>query len=103
MNETIAIGSRHIVVDLGDNIAGTLGGGQRGVHANAKTAIAVRIRRRNFNQRHVNGHGAAFKERFNLTQINRSVVGSAFVDGLSHIRADKIALCRKCPAISGAT
>src|SRR5438552_1833104 len=85
MNETIAISSWHIVVDLRDNIAGTLGGGQRGVNAYAETAKPVRVRWGDFNQGHVNGHGTALEEFFDFAEINRRVISTAVIDCLSHV------------------
>src|SRR6266568_4807439 len=85
MNETIAVGSRHIVVDLRDHVAGTLGGGQRGVHAYAETAKPVRVRWGDFNQGHVKGHGAALEEFFDFAEVNRGVMRTAVVDCLSHV------------------
>src|SRR6266566_4309319 len=80
MNETIAVGSRHIVVDLRDHVAGTLGGGQRGVHAYAETAKPVRVRWGDFNQGHVKGHGAALEEFFDFAEVNRGVINDGRAD-----------------------
>src|SRR5438270_9512708 len=89
MNETIAVSSWHIVIDLRDHVTGTLGGGQRGIYANAKTAKAVGIRRRNFYQSNINLHRARFEELFDFTEVNGSVVGATIVYGLANIGADK--------------
>ena len=37
MNVAVAVGARHLVVDLGDDKAGALGGGQGGVDADAES------------------------------------------------------------------
>src|SRR5436190_10971973 len=97
MNETIAVGSRHVVIDLRDYVASTLGGGQRGVHANAETAKTVRIRWGDFNQGHVNGHGAALEEFFDFAEINRRVIRTAVVDSLTHVGADKNRVVTEVP------
>src|SRR6516225_6861514 len=89
MNETIAISSWHIVVDLRDHIPGALGGGQRGVHANPKTAISVRIRRGDLNQGDVNRHCATLEQLFNFAEIDWSVVGTAVIDRLAYVRTDE--------------
>ena len=34
-------------------------------------------------------HGTALEQFFNLTEVDRRVVGAAIVDGLPHIRADE--------------
>src|SRR6185437_10970270 len=86
---TIAVSSWHIVIDLRDHVPGTLGGGQSGVHADAKTAKTVGIWRRHFDQGDIDRHRARFEELFDLTQINRSVVGAAVVDGFTNIGSDK--------------
>src|SRR5690348_17175084 len=95
MNKTIAVSSRHIVIDLREHVTGTLGGGQRGVHAYAKTAKAVGIWRRNFNQSNINRHRSRFKEFFDLAEINGSVVGAAVVDGYTNIGADEHSIVAK--------
>src|SRR5260370_16892361 len=98
MNETVAIGSWHVVVDLRDHIAGTLGGGKRGVNANAKTAEAMGIRWRNFDQRNINWHGAALEQFLNLAEVNRRVIGAAVVDRFPYIRTDKNSVVPKVPS-----
>src|SRR5215471_7645394 len=89
MNETIAVSSRHIVVDLRDNVAGTPGGCKRSVHAYTKTAKAVRVWRRHFDQGDINRHPAALEQFLDFTQVNRRVVGTAFVDRLPNVGADE--------------
>src|SRR5271166_6690724 len=89
MNEAVAVGTRHLIVDLRDYKARTLGRGQRRVHAHAEATEAVRIWRREFKQGDVNRHGAGLKQSFNLAEIDRSVVGPSFVNGLAHITANK--------------
>src|SRR5205807_1734754 len=70
MDEAVAVGARHIVVDLRHNVLGNLGGGQGGVDTNSEAAIAVRIGRRDLDQGNVNGHFTAFKQTFNFAEIN---------------------------------
>src|SRR5262249_47188206 len=89
MDETIAVGSRHIVVDLRDYEAGTLGGGQRGVHANAETAKAMGIWSGHFNQSDINRHGTAFEELFDFAEVDGHVVRAAIVNSLPHIQTDE--------------
>ena len=45
VNEAVAIGARHLVVDLRDHVVGALRGGQSGVDADAEAAEAVRVGR----------------------------------------------------------
>src|SRR6266516_1697818 len=85
MDETVAIGSRHVVVDLCDNVAGTLGGGQRGIHADAKAAITVGIGWGNLDQGNIDGHCTTLEQWFDLAQINRRIVGAAVIDGIPDI------------------
>src|SRR5205085_5912642 len=89
MDETVAVRARHLIVDLGHDVARALGGRQSRVHTNAKTAKPMRVRRRNFNQCDVERHGATFKKLFDLAEIDRRVVGATLVDRLTHVAADK--------------
>src|SRR5215813_2405502 len=89
MNETIAVGSRHIVVDLRDNVAGALGGCKRGIYPDTKTAKTVRVGRRNFGQSNCNRHRAALEQFLDFAQINWCVVGAAFVDCFPDVGADE--------------
>src|SRR5678815_5718183 len=89
MDETIAVSSRHIVVELRDHVAGALGGCQGSVHANAETAKAVRIRWRNLYQGHVNRHRTALEKLLNFAQVDWSVISATIVDRLAHIRANE--------------
>ena len=97
MNETVAVGARHLVIDLGHDVMRHLGRSQRGIHANPKTAEAVGIGRRNFDERHVNRHRAALKQAFNLAEVYGSVVGAALADGVAHIGPDEHGIVAKMP------
>ena len=68
---------------------GAFRGRQGGVDADAEAAESVGIGRRDFDQRHIDRHGAALKQPFNFAEVNWSVVGAAVVDGVAHVGADK--------------
>src|SRR5579872_3024713 len=89
MNEAVAVGARHVVVDLSDHVAGTFRGGQRSVHAYAETAETVGIRGRNFDQRDIDWHLAAFKQTLDLAEVDGSVVSATVIDSRSHVGPDK--------------
>src|ERR1700746_428806 len=95
MNETITVSSWHIVIDLRDNVAGTLGGGQRSIYTHAKTAETMRIRRRDLDQGDSNRHLASLKQLLNFAQINGRVVGTALVNGLAHVGTNENCIMAK--------
>src|SRR5215813_1248067 len=87
MDEAVAIGSRHLGVDLRKYTMRTLGRCERRIHTYAKATIPVRIRRRYLNERYVDRHLSALKQRLDLAQKNRSVIGAAFANSLADIAA----------------
>ena len=89
VDEAVAIGARHLVVHLGDHEAGSLGSGEGGVDADPEAAEAVSVGRRDLDERHVNGHGAALEKIFDLAEVDGGVVGAAVVDGVAHVAADE--------------
>src|SRR5205807_4562450 len=89
VNEAVAVSTRHVVVDLRDNILRHFGRGQGSIHTDPKAAIAVRVRRRNLNQGHVNGHLAALEQPFDFAEIDGSVIGAAVVNGFAYVGADE--------------
>ena len=89
VDEAVAVGARHLVVDLRDHVLRHSGGGQRGIDADAKAAEAVGIRRRDFDQRDIDRHLAAFEQPFDFAEIDGRVIGAAVVDGLAHVAADE--------------
>ena len=97
VNEAVAIGARHVVVDLRDHVFGAFRGGQGGVDAYAEAAESVGIGRGDFDQGHVNGHGPALKQSLDFAQVNRGVVGAAVVDGVAHVGADKDGVVPEVP------
>ena len=101
VDEAVAVGARHLIVDLGDHEMCALGGGQGGVDADAEAAEAVRIGRRNLDQGDIEGHGSAFEQVFNLAEIDGRVIGAAIVDGVANIAADKDRVMAEVPGHLG--
>src|ERR1019366_7103158 len=97
MNKTVSEGARHLIIDLRNHVASTFRGCERRVHTDTEAAEAVRVRRREFQQGNIDRHGAALEKFFNFTQVDRRVVGPAFVDGLAHIAADKHCVMPEVP------
>ncbi len=89
VNVAVAVGARHLVIDLGDHEAGLMGGGQGGIDADAEAAEAVGVGRRDLHERDIERHGAADEQFFDLAEIDGRVVGAAIVDGVAHIAADE--------------
>ena len=89
MDEAVAIGSRHVAVDLRHNVVSTLGGREGGIHAHAETAKTVRVGRRYLDERDINRHRPAFEQRFDLAEVDGRVIGTPVINGLAHIAADK--------------
>ena len=89
VDEAVAIGARHLIVDLSDDVAGLLGGGEGRIDADSEAAEAVRVGRRDLDERDVERHGAAYEELFDFAEVDRGVVGAAIVDGIAHVAADE--------------
>ena len=89
VDKAVAVGARHLRVHLRHHGMRVLGGGKRGVYANAEAAVAVRVGRRHLDEGDVNGHLAALEQRLDLTQEDRGIVGAAVVDGFADVAADE--------------
>jgi len=57
--------------------------------ADTKAAISVGVGGRYLDERDVERHRPAFKQTFNLAEINRGVIGAAAVDGFANIGPDE--------------
>ncbi len=90
VDEAVAEGARHAVVDLGDDHPGRFGGGLGQADLDAQAAKAVLVRRAEMNQGRVEGKDAMAKQARHLGQETRRVVCTALVDGPAHIGAGKI-------------
>src|SRR5215471_2813252 len=97
MYEAVAIRARHLIVDLRDHVARQAGGGQSRVDANAEATETVRVGRGKLDKSDIERHGAAFEEVFDLAEIDRRVVGAAFVDGIAYIASDEHGIVAEVP------
>ena len=89
VNKAVTEGARHLIVHLGDHEAGTVGGGQGGIHAHTIAAEPVRIGRGDLNQRNIERHGVRNEQLLDLAQVDWGVIGAAVVNGFADIGADK--------------
>src|SRR4051812_2580341 len=103
MNKAVAKSTGHVVVDLGDNLVCDPGSGESGVNPDAEAAVTVRIGRRNLDESNIDGHLPAFEEALDFAEIDGGIVGAAVLIACRTLAPMNMALCRKCPAISGAT
>jgi hypothetical protein len=85
VDETVAIGARHLGIHLRHHTMGVFRGGQGAIHAHAKAAIAMRIGRRYLDEGDINRHVAAFEKGFHLAQKDGRVIGAAIIDRLADI------------------
>ena len=77
----------HVLVDDGDHVVGHLDGAQRSVDRGAERYVAVLVRGRHLNHRHVAGYGSATVEALRLAQEDRNVVGIAALGILADVGA----------------
>ena len=98
MDKAVAVGARHLVVDLRDDVTRALRSGQSGVDAYPKTAEAMRVGRRDFDERNIDRHRSAFEKFFDFAQINGRVIGAPVIDGIAHIAADEHRIVAKVPS-----
>src|SRR6266851_1443874 len=98
MDETVAIRPRHVVVDLHNNVAGTLGGGKRCIHSYPKTAKTVRVGRRHLDQGNVNRHFTTLEQFLDFAQIDGRVVGAAIIDGIPNVGANEHGVMPEVPS-----
>src|SRR5215471_8201201 len=97
VNKAVAIGSRHLVVYLGHYKLRLARGGEGSVHAHAKTAKTVAVRRRDLYQGYVNRHLARLEQIFNLAEKNGRIVRASFVHCLAHVAADEHGVMPEVP------
>ena len=81
VDERVAERARHVLVDDGDHGAGAFDGRQRRIDRRTQRHVAVRVRRRHLNHRHVAGQRTAPVELLRLAQEDGDVIG---VTGLRH-------------------
>ena len=90
MDEAITQGTRHLVVDLGDNGSGRLGRGLGQPHLDTEGAKAVLVGRRAVDHRHVRLEQVRIAQGvWDLAQEDRREVGAALVHRLAHVVTDE--------------
>ncbi len=89
MDERVAVGARHVGVHLGDHRPGGLGGRLGVVDRDAEGAIAVFVRRRDVDERHVGRQVALAEELGDLAEEHGDVVAAPVPDRLAGARADE--------------
>ena len=81
--------ARHPLVHLGNHHPGRARRGQRAVHRRPQAHESVLVRRRHLHQHHVQRHGPAHKQAFNLAQEDGRVVGASRPHRFAHILAQE--------------
>jgi len=89
VDEGVAQCARHFGVYLGDHDLGGFRCRLRDVHRHAVAAVPVLVRRRDADQRYVDGHAAAAEERRHLREEDGRVVRAAVADGIPQAVADE--------------
>ena len=83
-------GPRHPCVHLRDDEPGVLGGRKRAIDGDAKAAVAVRVRRRDLDERHIERErSAGRKQSRDLREEDGRVVRPPFGHGATYVRADE--------------
>ena len=89
VEEGVTVDPRHVAVDLDHQNPGRLGGGLHDVDTDPHAQIAVLVRKRCLEKRHVHPLETASEEARHLGEINRRVVGKPCIDGPAGAVADK--------------
>ena len=89
MDEAVAEGAGHAVVDFRDDDPGGFCGGLGDAHLDAEAAEPMGIGRTYMDQRHVERENAAPEKARNFGQEAGSEIRPAFVDGRAHVGADE--------------
>ena len=84
VDQRIAVGERHVGVDLGDNDLRTFGGRNREVGRGAEAAIAVRIGARTVQQRYVDRDDPLAEKPRDLAQKSRDGLSVPLSDPVAH-------------------
>src|SRR2546430_12245498 len=90
MHEAIAVGPGYQGIDEGDDLVGISDRLTGSIDGRAERAIAMLVRGRDLNERHIDGPGSAWHEEFgNSGQKRRRITGTPGVDGLTFARTDE--------------
>ena len=87
VDERVSERARNVFIDDGDHRTGALDGGQRGVDRSAQRYVAVRVRGRYLNHRHVARQRAAAVQFLGFAEEYRDVVGVARLGHLADVAA----------------
>jgi hypothetical protein len=101
MEQPVAVGARHVGVDLGDHMAGDLHGCARHIHRHTKRTETVAIWRRDLDQGDVERQNPAAEKPGHFAQKDRDIVGQPFVDCVADIGTDKEAVGAKAGCVIG--
>ena len=88
-DQRVAESARHLLVDLRDQISSRVRGRKRGVDRGAERAVAVPVRRRELDERHVEREPSGREQRGDVREKDRDEVGSSFLNRLSERRSDE--------------
>ncbi len=88
-DERVAEGARHLLVDLRDQMASRVRGRKRRVDRGAERAVAVPVRRRQLDDRHIEREPSRREQRGNVGEKHRDEIRSSFVDRPAERRADE--------------
>ena len=90
MHEAIAVGPGYLGIDEGDDLVGISDRLTGSIDGRAERAIAMLVRGRDLNERHIDGPGSAWHEEFgNSGQKRRRITGTPGADGLTFARTDE--------------
>ena len=89
---TIPERPRHVRVHLRDDERGIFGGALHNIHRHAQAAHAVRVRRRDVDEGHVERELAGVKQARDVRQVDGRVVAQAFLDDVAHVLGDEEAV-----------
>ena len=97
VNNRVAIGPRHLRIDLRDHQLGTVHRRSNDVDARSQTDVAVLVRGAHLDERHVDTDFARADEPRDLRQEHRHEVGAALLNRLPHVGADEEGGVAKTP------
>src|SRR5579871_3808225 len=102
MEERIAQRAGHLIVNLGDHIAGTASGGQRAIDTNTKTYLSMLIWWGDMNKGHIERQCSRREQGLDLTQEYRCVVGPSFHHGAADVFAEEQPIVAEMSFVLGA-
>ena len=88
-HDVVAVGPRHLLVDLRDHNPRGIGGGLAGITGGAERAKAMRIRGRQLEDRHIQLHLTGEKKPGNIRQENGHKIRPTFLHRRTHGRPDE--------------